>query len=197
MSDDEGDDEHKCKCNGDGRCLADQEKFHCRWRCMPRPCPNHEVCGKTGPSWYFRRYHGLCGSCYELFGCRLTIRREDAECPVCYETVNALVEFPTDCGHFFCGHCSHELLFYDETRFYLSPVRFGGPECPNGCQNPDVGRQCQCVEHDEDIELWRVTSNSQWTRWVLAEDQSIEDAGTNGVAYGSKKCPLCRKEFGS
>lgn len=194
-------------CEGDGKCLERnmssgeyQAVSLCRHECVPVKCPNYVVCCKVAPQWYFKSRCGLCQVCLDTFGCKLTLKRngstgknEMEDCPVCYETPEQFVEFPTDCGHFFCGKCSANILFYDETRYHISPVPFGCPTCPNGCENPKRGRQCYCAEYDEIIEDWISNEPADADRWQNAELDSIEN--TEDMAYGSKKCPLCRKKI--
>lgn len=116
---------------------------------------------------------------------------EEEVCPVCYTASTAFVEFPVDCGHFFCGKCISDLYFFDETRYHLSPVPFGCEECPNGCDNPVRGRQCECAEYEIVISEWMADDPAQATRWQSAEMDSIENY--DDMAYASKKCPLCRR----
>lgn len=193
-------DQEDCKCTGDGKCLMKVEddyqkrpNWQCTYNCRPIKCPNVIVCNRVAPKWYFQTRYGICQLCLGLFGCKLTIVKHDPEvdCPVCYETVGELVEFPANCEHFFCGKCTSELLIYDETRYHLSPVPYGGPECPNGCENPKKGRQCYCAELEDLIEVWKDENYAEWCRWNNAEMDSIES--WEEMAYGTKKCPLCRK----
>lgn len=136
----------------------------------------------------------MCQVCLDQFGRRLNIKNDEDDvktCPVCYEAVEQLVEFPTDCGHFFCGDCIAALMFYDETRYHLSPVQFGCPRCPNGCVNPERGPQCDCVEYDTLIDEWMAENRRDAVRWRNAESDSIDNF--DDMAYASRKCPLCRK----
>ncbi len=208
------DDEDKI-CEGDGQCLERRGDTYVRRRdwicvkeCVTQQCPNVVVCGKRAPKWYFDKRHGLCQQCLDQFGFRLHTRtvdrlggdekdekdekdgKDDEKCPVCYEAVDTLVEFPTDCNHWFCGQCVANLIFFDETRYHLSPAPFGCPPCPNGCQNPLRGRQCDCVEYDLDIDDWSERHPSSHARWQNAQLDSIENY--DDMAYASKKCPLCR-----
>lgn len=181
-------------------------------RCTPKKCPNFVVCQRRGPKWYFDLYHGLCQICMDQFGCRLNIRvqnenkvdneskveneskvdGEDGDvCPVCYTPTVEWVEFPVDCGHFFCGRCIADLYFFDETRYHLSPVAYGCEECPNGCENPTRGRQCECAEYEVVIGEWMSDNPGAGMRWQNAELDSIDNY--EDMAYASKKCPLCRR----
>lgn len=188
-------------CGGDGRCLEKQgdgrytqrAKWICATKCIPVECPNFVVCLKRAPQWYFSQRYGLCQVCLDTFGRKLHIvdNPEKESCAVCYEESDKRVEFPTDCNHFFCGKCCAELLFYDETRYHLSPVPFGCVKCPNGCENPKRGRQCGCSEYDEVIEEWMEESPADASRWQNSELLSIENS--DDMAYGSRKCPLCRQ----
>lgn len=181
-------------------------------RCTPKQCPNFVVCQRRGPKWYFDLNYGLCQTCMDQFGRRLNVRGQEDEdekqeedekgdakeeeneeevCPVCYIPTLEWVEFPVDCGHFFCGKCIADLYFFDETRYHLSPVPYGCEECPNGCENPTRGRQCECAEYEVVISEWMSENPSAGMRWQNAELDSIDNY--DDMAYASKKCPLCRR----
>lgn len=97
-------------CDGDGGCLvhcSDDDSFHeilpCRFRCQPKPCANHEVCGGRLPGWVMDRYGGLCRRCI-LIG-RLEMRDSGHEpgldaCPVCMDDSPGArrVKFPAEVG---------------------------------------------------------------------------------------------------
>lgn len=189
------------QCGGNGRCLEKQSdqtyKLHSKWicefSCQVQKCPNFEVCKKIAPKWYFDDRNGLCQVCLDQFGCKLKMvsNVKSDDCGVCYEAPAYLVEFPAECHHLFCGDCVAKLVFFDESRYHLSPVPFGCPTCPNECKNPIRGRQCGCYEYDEVIEEWMSENTSDSMRWQNAEFDSIENF--EDMSYGTKKCPLCRK----
>lgn len=189
------------QCSGNGRCLEKQSdktyKLHSKWTCEfscePQKCPNFEVCKKLAPKWYLDDRNGLCQICLDQFGSKLKVVSNTlfVDCGVCYETPVYLVEFPAECHHFFCGDCVAKLVFFDESRYHLSPVPYGCPKCPNDCNNPIRGRQCGCHEYDVVIEEWMDTFPSEGLRWQNAEFDSIENF--EDMSYGTKKCPLCRK----
>lgn len=191
----EDEDDNDGTCTGDGMCLtlSTTHSTACRHECIPIECVNVEVCGRIAPAWQFRARGGLCAICFDMFGRLLHIERNSSkqECPVCYQVVERWVEFPADCGHFFCGACIARLLMFDETRFYLSPVPFGGPSCPNECNNPRQGVQCNCVAYDVEIQEWELTNRADWVRWTNAEWNAIEDA--QEWSEDMRKCPLCRE----
>lgn len=180
------------RCGGDGRCLTHADMI-CTHECIPIDCVNVEVCGRIAPAWQFRARGGLCSICYDMFGRLLNIERNSAreDCPVCYSTPERWVEFPADCGHFFCGGCIARLLLFDETRFYLSPIPYGGPPCPMGCVNPRQGPQCNCILYDQLLNDWRETDPADWVRWVNAESDAIEAA--EEWSEDMRKCPMCRE----
>lgn len=86
---------------------------------------------------------------------------ENEECSICNESKKQ-VKFPANCGHWSCCECSRDILFWDESRYHLSPEPYGCPPCPNGCVNPIRGKQCYCHEYfndsDDDnpgvIQIW-------------------------------------------
>ena len=104
--------------------------------------------------------------------------------------------FPTNCSHSFCIECCKNLLFWDETRYHLSPEPYGCPPCPNGCINPIKGKQCYCDEYTELQDNWEIENPVQWKKWNKAEhlsiDLSIEDVGSS---FGKRICPLCREKY--
>ena len=160
-------------------------------------CKNYELCEQILPLWWYE-----CTGCYlctncDIFGWKeLEFRDSSEECSVCCETTHKQVKFPTNCGHWFCVLCSRNILFWDETRYHLSPVKFGCPPCPNGCVNPEKGKQCYCEEYDETIEQWKNENPDKYDEYNDAEDQSIELSETvSGSVFGSKTCPMCRAKY--
>jgi len=193
--------------------------------CTLVPCVNIELCGVKQPGWCYyngawgstSQYGNLCRHCdgmringiFEVLHSmpsliphqpwqRLEFKDATEPCSVCLEQKDRVVKFPF-CTHYFCIDCTWAVLHgHGESDSHLSPVPYGCPPCPNGCENPIRGVQCYCLEYfnnDEDegplgvIQQWE-TSNpeayetymSSW-RWTC---------GGNHPVYGSGKCPLCR-----
>lgn len=166
-------------------------------------CKNYELCKNTLHLNHWE-YHAnylcmTCGSGFKVGGFgwnELEFKESDEECAVCNENQNKKVKFPANCGHWFCISCSRNILFWDETRYHLSPVPFGCPPCPNECINPIKGKQCYCEEYDEVLNRWKQESPDQYKEYNDAENLSIELSETiPGSVFGSSKCPLCRKKY--
>lgn len=160
-------------------------------------CKNYELCEAVLPNWWFDcKSNYLCINC-DMFGWNeLEFKESEEECVVCYETLNKQVKFPANCGHWVCVSCSRNILFWDETRYHLSPVPFGCQSCPNECVNPVKGRQCYCENYYEIIEEWKQENPSQFEEYNDAEILSVELSETTaGSIFYSKKCPLCRKKY--
>lgn len=166
-------------------------------------CKNYELCHHTLPPEHYE-YHAnyLCMTCGDWFKVggfgwnELEFRVGEEECVVCNEISNKQLKFPANCGHYFCISCSRNILFWDETRYHLSPIPYGCPPCPNGCVNPERGKQCYCEEYDEIKEEWELEQPDKYKEWDDAECLSIELSETiSGSVFGSQKCPLCRKKY--
>jgi hypothetical protein len=160
-------------------------------------CKNYELCQHIlPPDWFIWYGNYICLGC-DMFGWKeLEFKESEEECVVCNETDNKHVKFPTNCGHWVCVYCSRNILFWDETRYHLSPVPFGCPPCPNGCINPVKGKQCYCLYYDEILEQWEQEKPEQYKEYNDAENLSIElSETTTGSVFCSKKCPLCRKKY--
>ena len=54
----------------------------------------------------------------------LEFRDTQNDCVVCMECTGREMKFPA-CNHYFCVECSKKILFWDETRYHLSPVPYG------------------------------------------------------------------------
>ena len=154
-------------------------------------CDNEAVLGETtcmncGP--WFRFGFG--------FGA-LDIADATCPCPVCLADVNHDVKFP-QCSHRVCASCFRKIMFWDESRYHLNPVPFGCPSCPNGCENPIRGTQCDCYEYDAVKENWEAADPVNCAAWRDAEcvsiDVSIETPDEDG-AYGRAACPICRAKY--
>ena len=126
----------------------------------------------------------------------MEFRVGEEECVVCYETSNKKLKFPANCGHWFCVSCSRHILFWDETRYYLSPIQYGCPPCPNGCVNPEKGKQCYCKEYDIIQKKWEQEQPDKYKEWNDAEHISIElSEETCGSIFSSGKSPLYSKKY--
>ena len=164
-------------------------------------CKNYELCESILPhDWWECTASYLCMTCdngFIGFGWKeLEFKESEEECVVCNETGNKQVKFPAGCGHWFCVSCSRNILFWDETRYHLSPVPFGCLPCPNGCINPVKGKQCYCENYDEILEQWKQENPQQYKEYNDAEHLSVElSETTTGSVFGSKRCPLCRKKY--
>jgi hypothetical protein len=138
-----------------------------------------------------------CGSWSKYIGFgwdQLTFIDSSEACVVCYGDHERKLMFPAGCGHSFCIKCSKSLLFSDEHKYCKSPVFYGCPPCPNGCENPEKGYQCDCLEYDPVIEQWMQNDLANWTRWNDDQNTSIEN-GDYTSAYGKATCPLCRAQY--
>ena len=161
-------------------------------------CKNYELCQNVLPPDHFIHYGNyLCMHCDNSslgFGWNeLEFRDAEEDCCVCMNTDNKQVKFPTNCGHWFCVSCSRNILYWDESRYHLSPVFYGCLPCPNGCENPEKGEQCYCEEYDEIQDNWEINNPDDYKRWNEAENLSIDSGEDNpGSIFNSKKCPLCR-----
>ena len=164
-------------------------------------CKNYELCQNTLPLDHYELYaQYLCPECdnsFFSFGWNeLEFRIGEEECIVCCNNVMKQLKFPANCGHWFCVSCSRNILFWDETRYHLSPIPYGCPSCPNGCINPEKGKQCYCEEYDEIQEKWKQEQPDKYKEWNNAENLSIKLSEMNsGSVFGSEKCPLCRKKY--
>lgn len=166
-------------------------------------CKNYELCESIlqPDHWkYYANYLCMsCGSWFKISGFgwnELEFKESDEECIVCNETGNKQVKFPANCGHWFCISCSRNILFWDSSRYCLSPVPFGCPPCPNKCINPIKGKQCYCEDYDEILDHWKEEYPDKYKEYNDAENLSIElSETTTGSVFGSKKCPLCRKKY--
>ena len=166
-------------------------------------CKNYELCQHIlPPDHYEHLANYLCMTCGDWFKVggfgwnELEFRVREEECVICNETRNKQLKFPANCGHWFCISCSRNILFWDETRYHLSPIPYGCPSCPNGCINPEKGKQCYCEEYDEIQDNWEINNPDDYKRWNEAENLSIDSGEDNpGSIFNSKKCPLCRTVY--
>jgi len=160
-------------------------------------CKNFELCQSILPpdNWEMLANY-LCINCGVFAFNELEFRKSDEECIICFTTDYKQVKFPTNCGHWFCVSCARNILFWDETRYHLSPEPYGCQPCPNGCINPIKGKQCYCEEYDEIQKKWENTHPEEFKKWNDDEHYSIEHSQEEqGSVFSSKKCPICRKKI--
>ncbi len=138
--------------------------------------------------------HGLCLDCEVTFHFsmkveRLTIIDASGPCLGCCKTVSRQVMFPTDCGHSFCFSCFEHCFYVDGDEYRLSVEVSGCPSCPNGCQNPRVGRQCECKEYDHLKNMWKRIHPSMYEFHTTMEEIIQKD-----IPKPTRKCPTCNKK---
>jgi hypothetical protein len=161
-------------------------------------CVNHELCEHQKVEGIGSDFCMTCGSWFKVCGFgwdALTFVDATDECVICMETCERKLMFPTNCGHSFCIPCSRNILFFDESRYHLSPVPYGCPPCPNGCINPIKGTQCGCEEYDAVKDAWASTNKKEHTKWIRDESKSFKKAEEEPTAFGNCTCPLCRKRY--
>ena len=163
----------------------------CGSRRWPNNIPNTNV-DKSG------QHEETCMSCGSWFKCsnlgfdRLDISHQLQNCVVCLQN-RPSVKFP-QCAHRACFQCFKYIFFWDESLYHVNPCMYGAPSCPNGCSNPDRGRQCYCDEYDTVLQEWKETMPLDYEMYNRAENISIETSDSAGV-NGSRKCPVCRSIY--
>jgi hypothetical protein len=160
-------------------------------------CGNYELCGNYKVPGIGSDYCMACGSWFKVSGFgwdKLIIVDSSDECTVCMNLCERKLMFPTNCGHSFCITCSRNILFWDEARYTLSPVPYGCPPCPNGCENPEKGKQCDCEEYDSVQEVWGQSNPTMINKWNDDQNRSLENS-SNDITYSKRTCPLCRKKY--
>lgn len=197
-------------CTGNGSCLEqiDLNEYtsnDCPHNCQPIPCINYEFCNRKLPQRNIDLHPPYCHACgYEHSHGTLQFRDTTSTCCICMEQKGREMKFPP-CSHWFCVDCCKSILWWDETKYQLSPVPFGCPPCPNGCQNPERGPQCNCYVYtscygvDEIgplsvVQAWERDNPEAYRRWNEVEVESIIRGNINGEVWGTKKCPLCRRQ---
>ncbi len=166
-------------------------------------CKNYELCKHTLPLEHYEHHANyLCMTCGDWFKVggfgwnELEFRESDEECSVCFEKNKKQLKFPTNCGHYFCVDCSRNILFWDETRYHLSPIPFGCPHCPNNCENPIKGSQCGCDEYSEIKDKWEQDFPLEFEKWNESFNFSIDLGETEpGSIFNSCKCPICKTKY--
>ena len=160
-------------------------------------CKNYELCGEGLPDWWYG-----CKGCYLCMGCIMLFEREltfdtrEEECPVCLSNEKSQIQ--QNCGHWMCVSCAKVIYYWDEEKYHISPIPYGCPPCPNGCEQPLRGPSCNCEEFTNEntgvIEIWSREYPQQFTDWNTDEQTSVALGELNsGSAVGTRKCPLCRQ----
>ncbi len=164
---------------------------HSMTKCEIIKCPNYEVCSSDFPKCIGNCHQNRCINCDIIFGnIDLVFSEQSNMCDICYIS-NQQVKLP-DCSHYTCIECFKQIYFFDETKYYLNPEKYGCPSCPNDCNNPDRGTQCYCEEYDSIKDTWAKDFPEQYENWNNDEDNSINNI-TN--LHGHGKCPFCRSEI--
>lgn len=119
----------------------------------------------------------------------------DEQCPVCMDMNQDFCKIFLTCGHKVCELCFMKMYFWDHTKHHLSVSSYGGPICPEGCKNPDKGKQCCCKTYANKIlDEWYNECPGQYASWAAAVIESVNEAQEN-FKKNSLKCPLCRKHI--
>lgn len=146
-------------------------------------CKNYKFCRSVLPDWWWEcKAKYICVNC-DIDWCReLEFTKEKKECTVCMET-KTLIKFPSTCEHWFCCRCTNNIVFGIKA-LGVSPV----PPCPNGCENPPLGRQCGCEEYDCIEGKWEADHFEDYQNYNrFIEENEFRVKPTH-------KCPLCRSE---
>jgi hypothetical protein len=160
-------------------------------------CQNYALCQNECQLWLLDVYNGRCPDCEHVEGVggvplpEVKENKGNIECPVCFDIPDVFIKFPP-CTHHFCANCSRRLIFLDETKFEVSRVIFGCPPCPNGCQNPRVGRQCHCEEYEDIMKIWERDHPDHCREFE--EMQMFVDDNLHDETIG--RCPICRALLG-
>lgn len=203
----ENTDKIKCKnykfCN---KCVKeDIEGYFC------------EICGEDEELVVSKVYDNEEGGQYEyIIGphgwCNLEMVENSEECPICFECDKTKIKFPSGCGHLFCVDCTKNILIWEEPRKdEPSYESYGCPPCPNGCNNPPLGKQCNCDEYiklcGEDlapddkigvVEKWRRLDDNNENfhqRKIEIDSEIIADLISTENQKGNMRCPLCRSKY--
>lgn len=194
-------------CTGYGECLDPNEETQkvnkeCKFKCFAKKCKNYEFCKTIAPEIYLllsKITLGLCISCdfnsYNLKNWNGIFEtkkyKKMKECPICMEKHRVMVIFPSCKTHLICKECIKTMFYKDSSKYSLNPVEYGCSECPNGCENPKIGYQCNCEEYEEIIDEWKKNFPLQYERW---NEEEIESENNGGYTGTLGQCPICRKE---
>lgn len=167
-------------------------------------CHNYKFCLTTGPRWHLSNRNGFCLNCFIIFnnkacgGVPLSFRAscgEDDCCPVCMAGDKDLMLFPAaGCNHWMCVECCRKIIHLDERWWCIDPCIFGCPPCPEGCANPEKGKQCSCLSYESVKRKWRDENPSQYQEWFDQETISINTGFyESGSFYCTNTCPFCKR----
>lgn len=116
-------------------------------------------------------------------------------CYICKKEMKTKIKFPTNCGHSFCLKCMKEIFIYDENRYVLNPIYYGGPACPMGCNNPKRGYQCSCDEFWNLFDEW-IDSESNESKQYADDDLTSKCIGELEANHiYTKMCPICKSIY--
>ena len=161
--------------------------------CSCRKCPNYDYCKTRAPDWYFKCQGGKCVQC-SMDSIVCVLRTPGEPCAICFETRDKEMKFPA-CDHFFCVGCTRNLIQHDQQNYQINPALFGGPECPNGCENPPrMGRVCACEARWTLVDEWQEADPRNYKRWNDLEGHMMAH-GDPLSSFGSRTCPLCRAVY--
>lgn len=128
-------------------------------------------------------------------GVQMDFKEVPDTCPVCMADEVTMVKFPAEgCTHLVCVACCRELLYRDETKYYIDPTVFGCPGCPNLHKNPLMGKQCECEGYEDVKDKWSRDSPDQYNEWQSAQSFVILDEMSKPSASGSRLCPFCKRK---
>jgi hypothetical protein len=139
-------------------------------------CKNYKLCKRVlSPERLAFIGTRICCSCSVFGWNELEFTQSSEKCMVCNETGHDQVKFSAYGSNWFCVSCSRNILFWDQSRYYLSPVPFGCPPCPNKCINPEKGKQCDCEKYDEILKRWKNEHPRQYKEYNDAEHAFLEN----------------------
>lgn len=159
-----------------------------------KPCSNVDICGDR-ECVVVREPH-VCLECQQLGLLEILHQSCEEECPVCRKHMETKFKFPS-CDHWACSHCLRLAFFGPDGPELadINPVLYGCPPCPNGCKNPNLGRQCGCKEYDVVKQKWSDRCPEECNAWMDDEQMYSENIGAN-LREEALGCPLCRTPVG-
>jgi hypothetical protein len=157
-----------------------------------KPCINFEYCGhKCNSELGYDTCMG-CGSWFNFgYGWdKLTIFDANDECIGCNKIVTRKMMFPNGCGHSFCILCSKDILERDESDLGFSHALFGCLPCPNGCNNPVLGKQCDCDEYEPIKKKWQRTNPALYEHHCTLDSDVQERSKPTEL-----RCLVCQTKY--
>jgi len=132
----------------------------------------------------------LCGTWYshgEGWG-KLEFIETNEECIICCKK-GTQMKFPTNCGNSFCIQCCRNLLYWQEDRYDIDPIKYGCPPCVHdkSCKKRPCSEEDQII-----IDNWEANNYDNFIRWNYDEFNLINQEEPYLI---TKKCPLCRKVY--